>query len=336
VSTETINTLPEYLRWAGLVLTPAQYDALDPEDVRRLEAAAAEHAKCRAGLCAENCQGTLIRVRPGIPLRPGIDERRLLFRPTMCDRREAAERAAQVEREVAAKAAAEAAAQAEAEAEAKAQRLHRLERLPPLLRTKTLATFTPSPGTQAAYAAAVACAADTTRGLVLAGPPGTGKTHLGIGVLLARIEAGGDGRLVTVSELLDELRRAVRDDAGDDVLHSFKLTPLLVLDDLGVERTTEFAKEQLFSLLNARLQHMRQTLVTTNYETPSALIERLGGVVGRSIVSRLRELADWVVLKGPDYRVRMASLRGTTATNRQPGDEDPADLDSSKTPRCSR
>jgi DNA replication protein DnaC len=288
VNTDHTDPLSAYYEWTGLVVTPKDRGSLDPDVVRQLETAAAKHATCAARRCPESCDGMLLGVRRRLD-RPG-----LVFRPTPCDRRAAVEHAEQLEREATAPAAAEAAVLAQ-----------RLERLPPLLRTKTLVNFSVTRATRLAHDAAVACATDATRWLVLAGPPGTGKTHLSAGVVVARIEAGIDGRLIPVPDLLDDLRQAVRAGDGNDVVQTFKTVPLLALDDLGTERTTDFGQEQLFAVINTRLLHMRQTLVTTNYETPTALIERLGLPAGRGIVSRLRERGDWVVLGGPDYRLRM-------------------------------
>jgi DNA replication protein DnaC len=111
------------------------------------------------------------------------------------------------------------------------------------------------------------------RGLWFDGPVGTGKTSLAILVAKAAKDAGRSYAVYPVPRLLAEIKRTFDRDASDNYLGFFRrlcTVDLLVLDDLGAEKQTEWVLEQLYSIVNERWQDQRSIVVTTNVPDPDA------------------------------------------------------------------
>lgn len=109
------------------------------------------------------------------------------------------------------------------------------------------------------------------RNLVILGAVGTGKTHAALAAARARVLAGAELKFLPVVELLDHLRPG----GPEGALWNLCEVDLLVIDDLGAERPTDWTAERLGALINRRWMEERPTVVTTNLERP-ALTEALG------------------------------------------------------------
>jgi DNA replication protein DnaC len=108
---------------------------------------------------------------------------------------------------------------------------------------------------------------ETGRGLWFDGPVGTGKTSLAILVAKAAKDAGRSYAVFPVPRLLAEIKRTFDRDASDSYMGFFRrlcTVDLLVLDDLGAEKQTEWVLEQLYSIVNERWQDRRSIVITTN------------------------------------------------------------------------
>ncbi|MEE8420247.1 MAG: ATP-binding protein [Dehalococcoidales bacterium] len=107
-------------------------------------------------------------------------------------------------------------------------------------------------------------AAEPRGWLVLSGPSGSGKTHLAAAIVNERVSQGYPASYVTVPDLLDHLRAAFNPDSEmpyDEFFEQVRNAPLLVLDDLGVQAGTTWAREKLDQLLNHRFRGQLPTVI---------------------------------------------------------------------------
>ncbi len=103
--------------------------------------------------------------------------------------------------------------------------------------------------------------------LVFAGPSGSGKTHLAAAIANERVRRGDDVLFVVVPDLLDYLRAAFSPESRtpyDRRFEEVKRVRVLVLDDLGTESATPWAREKLYQLLNFRYNAHLPTIITTS------------------------------------------------------------------------
>jgi len=117
-----------------------------------------------------------------------------------------------------------------------------------------------------AYEAARAFAAEPRGWFVLSGPSGCGKTHLAAAIANERLSQGYPAFYVTTPDLLDHLRSAYSPDSEipyDEFFNQVRNAPLLVLDDLGAQTSTSWAKEKLDQLLTYRFNSELPTVIVT-------------------------------------------------------------------------
>lgn len=152
-------------------------------------------------------------------------------------------------------------------------------------------------------------AGDTAgRGLVLIGPAGVGKTHL-VAVLLKQVmtRTGCRGLFYSTKDLLRLIRGSYNAETKTteaQVLDPVLTCELLVLDDLGEERVTDWVAEMMNTIVNTRYNTCRPIICTTNYadvddpDEPNGLLWR----IGFRMQSRLHEMCEFVDLEGASYR----------------------------------
>ena len=139
---------------------------------------------------------------------------------------------------------------------------------------------------------------------------GTGKTHLAAAIANYYItHQGGRALFTIVPDLLDHLRSTFNPSTTngvtyDQLFQDVRDVPLLVLDDLGTENTTPWAKEKLFQIFNYRYNEGLATVVTSNQA-----LER----IDERIVSRLGDpdLCHIEDIDAPDYRWRNRGSYGS-------------------------
>jgi len=148
---------------------------------------------------------------------------------------------------------------------------------------------------------------DESLGLILSGPVGCGKTHVAVGVAKIACALGRDALFVNVPGWYQSLRDSYAQDGSSlerDMLDEMKTADVLVLDDLGAEKGSDWARERLYVVVNKRSMRNGITLTTTNLG-----LEQLETMIGERSMSRLSNNAVNVDLTGDDYRRVEKGLR---------------------------
>jgi DNA replication protein DnaC len=134
--------------------------------------------------------------------------------------------------------------------------------------------------------------------LVFYGTVGTGKTRLAAAIGNYRIDRGEPAVFMVVPELLDHLRAAYSPNSEigyDELFESLKNTPLLILDELGMDTATPWAREKLYQLINHRYNTRLPTVITMNMGAES-IDDRLWSRIND------RRLSTFCEVVAKDYR----------------------------------
>ena len=168
-------------------------------------------------------------------------------------------------------------------------------------------------------------------GLLLIGTIGTGKTHLAVGIIKELVLSKGIPCLFyDYRELLKQIQNSYNDSVKTtelDVLRPVFEAEVLVLDELGAVKPTEWVWDTVSLILNSRYNENRTTIITTNYSDDAARDangnsefaraqraargETLGDRIGDRMRSRLHEMCRIVKMEGEDFRqkIKSASFR---------------------------
>jgi len=169
------------------------------------------------------------------------------------------------------------------------------------MRDKTFATFNPFvPGLREVVPPVRTYARKPDGWLTLLGPYGTGKTHLAAAIANEALNREEPVLFAAVPDLLDHLRATFGPQSAvayDERFELVRTVPLLILDDLGTETATPWAREKLYQVINHRYNYRLATVITTNLK-PEAIEPR--------IYSRLCDPACGAIITvvAQDYRQR--------------------------------
>jgi DNA replication protein DnaC len=152
------------------------------------------------------------------------------------------------------------------------------------------------------FAASIGANLDAGRGLWLTGGCGTGKTALAMIVSKAAIDAGRSVAIYSCPRLLSVIRDSIERGGVLDFLDRLADVDLLHIDDLGAEHRTEWVLEQLYTIVNARYEDERSTVVTSNLGR-----DELAEQLGERIVSRLEGCCEVLPFYGPDHRQQIVA-----------------------------
>lgn len=142
-------------------------------------------------------------------------------------------------------------------------------------------------------------------GLLFYGSVGSGKTYLACSIANALIEQYQIGvKIRNFAQLINDLQKGSFDFDKNEYIDSIVNTSVLILDDLGIERDTAYAKEQVYNIINNRYLKQKPTIFTTNlpYDTIYGCTE---GVEYQRIYSRIIEMCIPVMVVGEDFRKKI-------------------------------
>ncbi len=146
------------------------------------------------------------------------------------------------------------------------------------------------------------------KGIFFVGPPGVGKTHLAVSILKEFFKRRKIvGLFYDTRSLLFDLKATFDgSSSGREILEDVVKTPILVLDDLGSERLSEWARDILHYIIINRYNELRPVIITSNIEitkkAENDVRETLEERMGTAIASRLSEMCQILTVKGQDMR----------------------------------
>jgi DNA replication protein DnaC len=160
------------------------------------------------------------------------------------------------------------------------------------------------------------------KGLLLMGPSGVGKTHLAVAAIKELIVRGHACLFCDYRELLKEIQASYNpasESTEMSILDPIRTVEVLVLDDLGASKPSDWVRDIVSIVLNARYNEKRTTIITTNYLDnptsdgeatrlpngkliPATREDSLEQRIGSRMRSRLFEMCRTIEVSAPDFR----------------------------------
>lgn len=150
------------------------------------------------------------------------------------------------------------------------------------------------------YAESFSDKANAGTSLVLAGKPGTGKTHIACGIARALMEHGRSALFMTVLQALRHVKDTYRRDSEKseaDAIADLLRPDLLILDEVGAQLGSEHEKMLMFEIINERYQQCRSTILISNLNA-----DELTGFLGDRVMDRFRESGAVVAFDWQSHR----------------------------------
>ncbi len=132
--------------------------------------------------------------------------------------------------------------------------------------------------------------------LIICGSYGTGKTHLAAAIANQVVNKGVSVLFDTYGGHLEKIKNEFNS-TGASYLNLMRTVDMLILDDVGKEKQTEWSASVMFDVINHRYESMKPIIITSNFNS-----EQLEEYFGEACYSRLIEMCNAVVTQGSDKR----------------------------------
>lgn len=134
-------------------------------------------------------------------------------------------------------------------------------------------------------------------GLIICGSCGTGKTHLAAAIANSLADEGVSVLFDTFGGHLEKLKEEFNSNGEPKYLNFMKNVDMLILDDVGKEKQTEWSESVMFGIINSRYESMKPVIITSNFSQ-----SELEDYFGNACYSRLVEMCYALSTKGEDFR----------------------------------
>lgn len=145
------------------------------------------------------------------------------------------------------------------------------------------------------------------KSLFLSGKCGTGKTHLAVALMVDWLyktkpeQSKEFPQFLPAVEFFVELKNTFDGNGSEkDVLDKYSLIPLLVIDDIGAEKITDWSRQSFYTLVDRRYRMMKQTIITSNLS-----LGDISKLIDDRISSRIVEMGIIIELNGNDFRLSL-------------------------------
>ncbi len=138
-------------------------------------------------------------------------------------------------------------------------------------------------------------------GLLFAGNVGAGKTFAAACIANALIEQGSSVMMTNFSKILNSLTGLMSEEKNAFIANLMRYS-LLVIDDFGIERSTEFAVEQVYNVIDERYKTKKPLIVTTNMSITE--LKNPAGVAYQRVYDRVLAMCAPVLFDGPSFRTK--------------------------------
>lgn len=156
-------------------------------------------------------------------------------------------------------------------------------------------------------------ALDNKGHVFITGTTGTGKTHFGIGLLLDRFAENlyyreemdridfkyTKPRFLSAVELFLELKESFKGDGEKSILDKYTRPYVLLIDDIGAEKVTDWSRQVFYTLIDRRYVNMKPTIITSNLSM-AEFAEKFDD----RVASRIADMGEIITLTGKDRRVK--------------------------------